>query len=377
MEKIIIVAKQTPIKLLTMEYPPARGGAGVYCEELAHTATNMGANLEVLAPRCSHTKSPVKIFELPFKGSQGWGCSLRIRKILQKIKLHEVILHIADSGALRAMIRFGWTLPKPARLIITIHGSEIPKFSRNPIEVILFKNLLKRSEKIHVLSKFNQKKVIQFFPQIKNRIFLIPGAPARRVLPNEIPLLNRNYNREHLVLLCVGRIHPRKGQFELLNAVEQLPSHLKELITCRFVGPYIKQGYAKKVLHKAKSVGCEVQFSGDLNNEDLKRAYQDADLFALTSIPKAKSVEGFGFVYLEASAHGLPILAHRVGGVDNAVIDGKTGVLCEPDKPDQLKEKLRQLIENPEMRMNLGKAGMKWAALHNWKDVAQKLYDFD
>ena len=55
-------------------------------------------------------------------------------------------------------------------------------------------------------------------------------------------------------------------------------------------------------------------FTGDLLDQELQQAYNEADFFALTSIPRTKSVEGFGFVYLEASAHGLPIIAHKTGG---------------------------------------------------------------
>ena len=377
MEKINAVPNRTPIKLLTMEYPPVRGGAGVYCEELAHATEKLGTDLEVWAPEGSRLESGVKIIELPLKGSQGWGCSWKIRKFIQKIKLSETILHIADSGALRAMIRFGRTLPKPARLIITIHGSEIPKFSRNPIEGLLFRNLLQGADKIHVLSKYNQEKVIDFCPQVKDRIFLIPGAPASQVLPDKNALPSRNYKRGHIILLCVGRIHPRKGQLELLHAVERLPSHLKQHMTCQFVGPYVKQGYSKKVFDKAHAVGCEVQFLGDLTTKALQKAYQEADLFALTSMPMANSVEGFGFVYLEASAHGLPIVAHRVGGVEDAVVDGETGSLCDPAKPHQLTENLRQLIEDPEKRKLLGYAGIKWAGKHSWKHVVEKLYDLE
>ena len=99
---------------------------------------------------------------------------------------------------------------------------------------------------------------------------------------------------------------------------------------------------------------CDIQFLGDLKNKDLQEAYQNADIFALTSMPIAKSVEGFHqFVYLEASAHGLPILAHKIGGVHIAVLDGKTGILCAPDKPELLLENLQKLIEQHETKEKL------------------------
>lgn len=374
MENIYSVPDETPIKLLTMEYPPFRGGAGVYSEQLAHATYELGLNIEVLAPQGSYSDSSVKLIQLPFKGSQAWDCSWKIIKFLKTQNIQKSTLHIADPGALRAMIRFGCILPKPAKLLITIHGSEIPKFSSNPIERILFRNFLRKTDKIHILSKYNERKLLQFCPDIKNRVKLILGAPARDILPNSNPLKTRDYAKKDLVLICVGRIHPRKGQHELLQIIEKLPSELKERLTCWFVGPSKHKNYANKFSVLSKRIGCKVQYRGDLSNQDLKEAYEDADIFALTSMPMPKSIEGFGFVYLEASAHGLPILAHDIGGVNDAVLDGKTGLLSAPDKPDQLLENLQKLIEQPEERKALGFAGVKWATRHRWINIAQKLY---
>ena len=375
MEKISFVPDQTPIKLLTMEYSPTRGGAGVYCEELAHAMDVLEGNIEVLAPQGSYSESSVKLTQLPFKGSQDWWCSWKIRKFLNRQNLEKTNLHIGDPGALRAMIRFGWTIPKPYRLIVTIHGSEIPKFTKGPVERLFFKSFLKNADKVHVLSNYNKERLSRFCPDIKNKILLIPGAPARDILPKPNPVENKDYSKKNLVLLCVGRIHPRKGQLLLLQAIEKLPGEIKERITCWFVGPQTKPGYAKKVIEKSSQVGCDVKFLGDLKSKDLKEAYQNADIFALTSIPMPSSVEGFGIVYLEASSHGLPVLAHRVGGVEDAILDGKTGLLSDPNKPDQLLENLKNLIEKPEKRKELGEAGAAWAAKHSWEKIAQRLYE--
>ena len=83
MEKIKTVPSKTIIKLLTMEYPPNRGGAGVYCEELAYATNELGGNIEVLAPKGASSNSSVNLSQLPFNGSQDWGCSWKIKKVLK------------------------------------------------------------------------------------------------------------------------------------------------------------------------------------------------------------------------------------------------------------------------------------------------------
>jgi glycosyltransferase involved in cell wall biosynthesis len=123
------------------------------------------------------------------------------------------------------------------------------------------------------------------------------------------------------------------------------------------------------------SVGTNVEFLGDLSDEELRKTYQQADIFALSSVPKSNSVEGFGFVYLEASAHGLPILAHRTGGVEDAVLDGKTGLFADPKNFNDLVEKLDQLLGEPGLRETLSKNGLEWASQHDWEKVANRLYN--
>ena len=91
-------------------------------------------------------------------------------------------------------------------------------------------------------------------------------------------------------------------------------------------------------------------------------------------MPRANSVEGFGFVYLEASSHGLPILAHRIGGVEDAIKDGETGILTNPEKPEELEKALNTLIVDETLRKQLGDAGKVWANAHSWKSVAKALY---
>ena len=90
LEKINTVFTNPPIKLITMEYPPTRGGAGVYCEELAHSAKRLGYNIEVWAPLGSQSDSSVNVKELPMKGSQDWACSWKIKKFLASQKLEDI-----------------------------------------------------------------------------------------------------------------------------------------------------------------------------------------------------------------------------------------------------------------------------------------------
>ena len=197
------------IILLTHEYPPKRGGAGTYCEELVYASQKIGIPIEAWVPDYATRPNDTHLYGLPIKGSQDWLCSFRlfkeIKNNLKRVK-QTPLLHLAEPGSLRAFIRFGWVLKKLPNLIITIHGSELIRFCKNPIEKLFFLRLLKKAKKIHVLSRFNRNQLIKLCPSIKDKILLSPGAPARNLASDRVKY--KKTANQNIRILCVARIHP-------------------------------------------------------------------------------------------------------------------------------------------------------------------------
>ena len=362
------------IILITHEYPPKRGGAGVYCEELANARIKLGHPIEVWAP--NYAIQEQHISKLPLHGSQNWTCSWKLFREIKKRRKHftdNTILHFAEPGSLRAWIRFGWLLKNSPSFIITIHGTELIRFCKNPIERALFCKVLRQAKKIHVLSNYNHKKLLKVCPNITDKILLFPGSAPRKIIGDN-KAKTENLINDKIQILCVGRIHPRKGQDQILSAINSLPTNLKDKIECSFAGPIVKKSFYDQLLIKSKSLGAKINFLGDINDEELKKYYQKSDIFALTSMPRSNSVEGFGFVYLEASSHGLPIIAHRIGGVEDAVKHGVTGILTNPQNQSELKSGLTKLIKDKDLRDKMGMEGKKWAHQNTWESLAKELY---
>ena len=368
--------QSSDVVLVTHEFPPIRGGAGILCQEIAEGAHKIGINIELLVPEGSEIQDNFKTTILPWRGNQSWKSSIQLflflRKFLKKAE-NKTILHIADPGVCRSFMRLGFLFPRNARLIITIHGSELLKFSRNPIEKFCFGNLLLKCEKIHLLSRFNYEKCLRLFPLTKKKLKVIRGAPSRVVEVKGSTAFKKK-DKSKLVLLCVGRIHPRKGQLELIEAVSKLPEDIISNLNLIFVGPVVSKSYFSKIKKESQNFKGAIEFKGDLLVEDLRGCYQNADIFCLCPTVQKKSVEGFGLVYLEASSFGLPILATRTGGIEDAVIDGQTGLIADHKTPDELCEKLLELVMNENLRKKLGENGKVWANQHTWKDIAHKLY---
>ena len=97
--KDVFMTTGRPINFLTMEYPPMRGGAGVYCEELVHAAQKAGHLVRVLGPTRIKGSENTKIIKISIKGSQDWTCSWGIWKCLKEQTFEYDTLHIAEPGA--------------------------------------------------------------------------------------------------------------------------------------------------------------------------------------------------------------------------------------------------------------------------------------
>jgi len=95
----------------------------------------------------------------------------------------------------------------------------------------------------------------------------------------------------------------------------------------------------------------------------------------MTPVPHGPSLEGFGLVYLEAAAHGLPTVAHRTGGVPEAVRDGVTGLLVDPADRPALAAAIARLINEPALRANLAAAARVRARERSWADNANALFN--
>ena len=119
-----------------------------------------------------------------------------------------------------------------------------------------------------------------------------------------------------------------------------------------------------------------VHFLGRVSDEELKRFYRQANIFVMPSreITATGSIEGFGIVYLEASASGLPVVAGRSGGAVEAVRHGETGFLVPPDDVDALSKTLHRLLADADLRRRMGENGRAWVEKEmNWDRAARKM----
>ena len=107
------------------------------------------------------------------------------------------------------------------------------------------------------------------------------------------------------------------------------------------------------------SVG-QVRVEGFVPQDRLQLYYAASDLFVLVSRTSPSDAEGFGIVYLEAQAMGLPVIAATGGGAPEAVRNQETGILVPKDDPEALRLAIAELLENQEKRAKMGHQARSW-----------------
>jgi glycosyltransferase involved in cell wall biosynthesis len=171
----------------------------------------------------------------------------------------------------------------------------------------------------------------------------------------ERPLRDGNGAGEPIVILSVGRAVEKKGYDDLLAALAQLAPGLDWRF--RHIGGGERAGRLKA---KAEHLGIagRIDWLGAQPQERVLQEMRQADLFVLASkVAGDGDRDGLPNVLMEACSQGLPVLATRVSGIPELVVDGRTGVLTEPGDPEQLAHALFELIRDPARRRQLGQAG--------------------
>ena len=148
----------------------------------------------------------------------------------------------------------------------------------------------------------------------------------------------RESRGESLRLLTVSRLSQynlRKNIDGVLRAVKRLEPRLSVLYT--IVGDGDDRPRLE-TLARELGIRDRVVFRGAIAAQELLACYADADLFVLAAKASERDVEGFGIVYLEASASGVPVLGSREGGAIDAVADGRNGILISTSSPQCIAE---------------------------------------
>jgi glycosyltransferase involved in cell wall biosynthesis len=265
----------------------------------------------------------------------------------------------------------------PINYYIYLHGDDVLCPMRNRGLRWLFNLTLQRATAIGCNSSFTRDFVQHHFTFDTPTHVIHPSVRPEKFHPEtDVGSLVRKSSYFHpvkdlrpqlgiaeqaVVLLSVGRLVRRKG---FQRVIEQLPALKAKGLNVHYlicgIGPMERE---LRQLATKLGVSNQVTFAGYVPDHQLAKFYLTADLFVLPTFydDDAKSIEGFGIVYVEASYFGKPVVASRIGGVVDAVQHEKTGLLVTPNDAGELFQALYRLCCDLPLRQHLGRQGQKFA----------------
>ncbi len=235
------------------------------------------------------------------------------------------------------------------------------------VRVAREKTLLPLFDGFVATSYYAQQRLVECGVEAEKIAVIRPGISDPYRQPVSRPEENNPVN-----LLTVSALLPDKGEIEFLAILQNLPPlpwhwHLIGEVE-------LDSAYYQRFLRKLHtlSLGERVTVHGPKGREEIFQFYQQCDLLVLPS-----HFETCSMVAMEAMARGLPVLAYRVGGIPEIVVDGETGYLIPPGDQEMFTLHLAVLIENRELRRSFGQAAkLESLKFPTWEETADRLHQF-
>jgi glycosyltransferase involved in cell wall biosynthesis len=156
--------------------------------------------------------------------------------------------------------------------------------------------------------------------------------------------------RSPLRLLSVGRLAPEKGHAILLEAVAEV-TRRDVAVQLEIVGGGERLDSLERVAAEL-GIADRVEFAGQVGQHEIQERYAAADVFCLSSLG-----EGLPVALMEAMASELPVIASRIHGIPELVVEGENGLLVSPGRPDALADAIEALAGAPELCRRMGRVG--------------------
>jgi len=232
-------------------------------------------------------------------------------------------------------------------------------------EAFLEKFHVRRADRVIATSAHSARRIVEDYGIPSERIRIVPEPIDLARWTDALGAARTEGQGIAASVLCVAHLYPRKNVATLLEAFARVGSEA----TLRIVGTGPE---AERLAQRARhpDLTGRVELLGHVPFERLAAEYRRADVFCLPS-----RQEGFGIVFLEAMAAGLPIVAARAAAVPELVLDGECGLLVPPEDAGALCGALQSLLSDAALRQRLGEAGRRRVRNYDASVVASRFLE--
>ncbi len=366
------------VLVVSSDFSPRSWGIGAYTKELS-TSLSKRHQVTVLATGIPDAKTfdrgcHYRIIRTPsFPVLRYIALFFYVPWLLKRYHI-DAVLHVVW---ITSLISHLWYRLIPVSYFVAVHGTEIrdDKISlRRRLKGYLSKwrqVALLNAKGIFPVSNFSARLVASLGIEQNDIEVIFNGVNTQHFKP----ITNHPKNNRQRILLTVARLDLNKGHDYVLKALAILKD---QGLTPNYT--IVGQGPEEMMLQQmVQDLGLEGQvvFAGFISGDQLPSIYASCNIFVMASreIPgRMDLVEGFGISFLEASACGLPVVAGNSGGISDAVQHGRTGLLVNPDNPEDIASAIKHLLTDGKLARQLGDEGRRWTETQmSWEQVAKRM----
>lgn len=246
--------------------------------------------------------------------------------------------------------------------VILVHGTEFNAyFHRFTLFDHWASKIVFKSANALIVNSRATKELVENYSFPSSQIYIVnPGTDSAKFkLDGVNEAIKKKYQLEgKKVLLTASRLVPKKNHENVLKALTFVVKEIPNLIYL-----ILGDGQEKdKLIKLTQDLRLEnyVKFLGYIEPEDMPMYYNVCDVFVMTSKTVDIDYESFGIVFLEANACEKPVIGGKSGGITDAVIDGITGLLVNPENIHEISQAIIRLLTDSEYAQRLGKNGRKY-----------------
>lgn len=259
----------------------------------------------------------------------------------------------------------GWGLRK--KTVITAIGSGAVRPLYRPVLATLVWWIYRTVDARTAISRYVVREIQKKAPGL-NFSVVVPGIDIRLFDRSAVSVPSR----PRPYILSVAKVKPRKGVHVALDAFAEIAEAFPEL---DYINVGVCEGeYAAtvKTSVQKRGLGSRVLFKERVSDEELKALYKGARLFVLLPQDDDHDIEGFGLVYVEAAAFGLPVIGTRNSGAEDAVRDGTNGYLVDPQDRAAAAASMRTLLKDKDLHQRFSEASVAFAQSLDWKNIVKQ-----
>lgn len=353
------------ILVVTPDFPPARGGIQVLVHRLVQ----------------NWRRSTVRVVTLDHPGAADFDeeADLDVVRIARGHAPRGASIAALNAGILREALMFRPDAVVSAHIVTSPAARVLRGARRIPVLQYLYAleigarpglaaSAVRHADAIVAISGHTRQLAIEAGAE-PSRVHCIPPGV-------DLPSESRREPSVRPTVITVAQILQRyKGHDVLARALPLVRSRVREVEWVVIGDGPFKPQVAELV--RSHNLNGHAQLVGSVSDIERDAWLDRAHVFAMPSRVPATGIggEGFGITYLEAGAHGLPVVGGDVGGTRDAVVDRETGLLVDPNDHVAVADAITDLLLNPERARRLGEAGEARAQSFAWPVIAARVED--